>query len=167
MATKTTRTTRTSKPRARAVHDPDKHGVVNGYRSGLEDLNADHLKALGYEVEYETISIPYTPPLKTRRYTPDFPLKNGIIVETKGRFLTADRQKHKHIKDEHPDLDIRFVFSNSRAKLSKGSATTYAMWCEKNGFLYADRLIPDAWLNEPPEPRRVEALRRIAIRKPK
>ncbi len=124
-------------------------GIIYGYRSGLEERVGAELKAQGIVVNYETFSIPYTPPLKTRKYTPDFWLPNGIIIETKGRFLTEDRQKHKHIKLEYPDLDIRFVFSNSRARISKVSKTTYANWCEKYGFQYADRSIPVAWLQEP------------------
>ena len=145
--------------------DPAAHGVINGYRSGLEEKIAADLERAGVKVQFETIKIPFTPPLKTRTYTPDFPLENGIIVETKGRFLTADRQKHKNIKAEHPDLDIRFVFSNSRAKLSKGSKTTYGMWCEQYGFRYADKSIPEDWLNEPPEPRRLAAIAAIAVPK--
>ncbi len=101
--------------------------------------------------------------MKPRHYTPDFPLRNGIIVETKGRFVTEDRVKHKLIKEQHPDLDIRFLFSNSRTKLSKGSPTTYGMWCTKHGFDYADKTIPQAWLDEPPEERRMKALAAVAI----
>ena len=52
------------------------------------------------------------------------------------------------MKAQHPGRDIRFVFSNSRAKISKASKTTYAMWAEKHGFKYADKLVPEAWLRE-------------------
>lgn len=31
-------------------------------------------------------------------------------------------------------------------KISKGSKTSYADFCNKNGFLYADKEIPDEWL---------------------
>ena len=55
-----------------------------------------------------------------RTYTPDFVLPNGIILETKGQFISDDRRKHKLIKQQHPDLDIRFVFTNSKSKLSRG-----------------------------------------------
>jgi len=79
---------------------------------------------------------------------PDFKLPNGIIVETKGRFVLADRKKHKLIKEQHPELDIRFVFSNSNTKISKKSKTTYGAWCEKLGILYADKTIPEEWLKE-------------------
>lgn len=97
-------------------------------------------------MDYEAITIPYLKPEKLSKYTPDFVLPNGIIIETKGRFLLDDRAKHILIKAQHPDLDIRFVFSNSRSKLRKGSPTSYGDWCKKNGFLFADKLIPKAWL---------------------
>ncbi|MCJ8277363.1 MAG: hypothetical protein MJK18_11025, partial [Bdellovibrionales bacterium] len=109
---------------------------------------AGQLDSLGVPVRYEQETIDYTKPAKRSKYTPDFILPNGIVIETKGRFVTADRQKHVLIKDQHPDLDIRFVFSNSRNRISKTSKTTYAMWCEKNGFKYADKEIPKEWLDE-------------------
>jgi hypothetical protein len=123
-------------------------GLKYGFRSGLEEKIAGQLDALGVPVRYEQETIEYTKPAKRSKYTPDFILPNGIIIETKGRFVTADRQKHVLIKEQYPDLDIRFVFSNSRNRISKTSKTTYAMWCEKNGFQYADKEIPEEWLNE-------------------
>ena len=86
---------------------------------------------------------------KTKTYTPDFVLDNGIIIETKGRFISPDRAKHLAVRDQYPELDIRFVFTNSKSKLYKGSKTTYGMWCNKYDFKYADRYIPEAWLKEP------------------
>jgi hypothetical protein len=123
--------------------------IREGYRSGLEDLVAKQLQAAGKPFEYEPKEgkIEYTKPTTSHKYTPDFVFKN-FIVETKGRFVTADRKRHKLIKDQHPDIDIRFVFSNSKTRISKTSKTTYAKWCELNGFKYADKLIPDSWLKE-------------------
>lgn len=106
------------------------------------------LDALSVSYQYEPYKIRYTQPAKYRTYTPDFLLPNGIMIETKGRFLTADRQKHLMIKEQHPNLDIRFVFQNPNTPISKGSPTTYAMWCEKNGFLYAAKSIPLEWIKE-------------------
>ena len=122
--------------------------TTRGYRSGLEDKISDQLKEAGVAFEYETFKIKYTVPETLHTYTPDFILPNGIIVESKGRFVVADRKKHLYVQKQHPDLDIRFVFSNSKAKISKGSKTTYADWCNKNGFLFADKLIPEEWVNE-------------------
>jgi hypothetical protein len=119
-----------------------------GFRSGLEESIAAKLSARGVPYKFEERVIEYTRPQKKSKYTPDFELPNGIIVESKGRFITADRQKHLLVKAQHPELDIRFVFSNSRSRITKASATTYAMWAEKNGFLYADKEIPESWLKE-------------------
>jgi len=126
-------------------------GLREGFRSGLEEVNAAHLAAHGIDAKYESITIRYSKPAREARYTPDFPLPNGIIVETKGRFVTADRQKHLLIQAQHPDKDIRFVFSNPNARISKQSKTTYAMWCIKHGFLYAAKLVPITWLKEKPK----------------
>jgi hypothetical protein len=136
----------------------DQRGLVEGYRSGLEDKVADQLRALSVPVYYEATKVRYTPPLKTRTYSPDFILPNGIIIETKGRFVTADRQKHKHIAAEHPHLDVRFVFSNPNQRISKTSKTTYAKWCEDHGFVYAAKLIPKDWLAEPEDLRAIIAI---------
>ena len=106
------------------------NGIKYGYRSGLESKVSKQLEDLGVDFGYETFKIEYEVH-EFRKYTPDFLLSNGIIVETKGRFIAADRKKHLLIQKQHPDLDIRFVFSNSKAKLNKGAKSTYAQWCEK------------------------------------
>lgn len=132
------------------------------YRSGLEKLNQDDLKAKGVSYGYEERKIPYTIPAKIHHYTPDFFLRNGIIVETKGRFLSKDRQKHLWVKDQHPDLEIRFVFSNVKSPIYKGSKTTNAKWCVKYGFKYAAKLIPVEWMNEQPNPIWIKAINSLS-----
>ena len=119
----------------------------HGYRSGLELKVAQELDDQGVEYLYEKVKIEWED-LAYRTYTPDFVLNNGIIIETKGQFTAADRRKHLAIKKQHPKLDIRFVFENSRRKLRKGAKSTYAEWCVKYNFLYYDRIIPEDWLKE-------------------
>ena len=121
--------------------------VKNGYRSGLEEVVDSTLKQRNIDGEYEKHKIKYTIPATDHTYTPDFRLPNGIFVETKGRFVVEDRKKHVLIKKQHPELDIRFVFQNSKNKIRKGSPTTYADWCIKHGFMYADKTIPQEWLD--------------------
>tara|TARA_Y100000114_G_scaffold155618_1_gene180258 strand:- start:63 stop:518 length:456 start_codon:yes stop_codon:yes gene_type:complete len=118
-----------------------------GYRSGLELKISDYLEELKVEFIYEGIKIEWED-LAYRTYTPDFVLHNGIIIETKGRFTAADRRKHLAIKKQHPKLDIRFVFTNSKSKLRKGAKSNYGEWCIKYGFRYYDRVIPEDWLKE-------------------
>lgn len=118
------------------------------YRSGLEDGLAKFLEGVQQEVRYEKLKIEWED-LKYRLYTPDYELDNGIIIEAKGLFTSDDRRKHLEIKKQHPELDIRFVFSNAKAKLNKGAKTRYFEWCEKNNFLWSHRIIPKEWLQEP------------------
>lgn len=132
------------------TQSPEEVGLREGFRSGLEDKVGDQLRALGIDPQYEAFKIKYLVPQRTSTYTPDFRLPNGIFVETKGRFVTKDRQKHLLIQAQHPEIEIRFVFSNSRARISKTSKTTYADWCNKHGFKFADKLIPKEWINEQP-----------------
>jgi hypothetical protein len=121
------------------------------YRSGLEDQIATFLKANQKELRYEKLKIEWED-LRYRTYTPDFELDNGIIIETKGMFDNEDRRKHIAIKEQHPELDIRFVFSNANAKLYKGAKSRYCDWCDKNGFKWAHRVIPKEWLTEKGKP---------------
>jgi len=129
----------------RAKH---KAALKHGYRSGLEDTVAEQLDMMRVKYTYEELKISYTVPESKHTYTPDFVLSNGIIVETKGRFVTADRKKHLLVKRQHPKLDIRFVFSNPKQRISKLSKTTYADWCNKYGFKWAAKEIPNEWLSE-------------------
>ena len=122
------------------------NALKHGWRSGLEEDVAKALTEAGVPFTYEETKINYIKPAREHVYTPDFVLDNGIIIETKGRFMIQDRQKHMLIKKQQPHLDIRFVFSNSSQKLNKGSRTTYAQWCVKNGFMYADKTIPHDWI---------------------
>ena len=123
-------------------------GVKHGYRSGVEETISQLLTENNIDGEYEKHKVKYTIPTTDHVYTPDFKLPNGIFIETKGRFVMEDRKKHLLIKSQHPNIDIRFVFQNSRNKIRKGSPTTYADWCKKHGFLYADKTIPQEWLFE-------------------
>ena len=117
------------------------------YRSGLEKQIAAFLQEVQTKVRYEQLKVEWED-LRYRTYTPDFLLDNGIIIESKGIFDSEDRHKHNCIRQQHPELDIRFIFSNAKAKLYKGSKSTYTDWCEKNNFKYAHRVIPEEWLKE-------------------
>ena len=124
-------------------------GMVEGYRSGLESSVGEQLAAAKVRWEYESERIPYIP--KKRTYTPDFIIKGEVskmYIETKGRFLGSDRTKHLLPKEQHPQLDIRFVFTNPNQKLYKGAKTKYGEWCEKHGFIFSKGSIPESWLRE-------------------
>lgn len=118
------------------------------YRSGLERKIAGVLLALGITFGYETKRVPY----KVERqasYRPDFIFDNGVCVEVKGYFSSADRSKYLSVKASNPALDLRFVFGNADNKLNKLSKTTYKDWAERHGFPWANKVIPPEWAQEP------------------
>jgi len=124
-------------------------------RSTLESYTISDLKERQVDFQYEPHRIKYMQ-VQERSYTPDILLANGIYVEVKGYFTSLDRVKHLLIKKSNPDLDIRFLFQRASNRLSKTSHTTYAKWCEKNGFLWAEKHIPQEWINEKPKSKRKE-----------
>lgn len=131
---------------------------LDGFRSLLEKNFAAYLKKIGIDFLYEAIKIPYIVPAKKRNYVPDFvynpksrrrvkkvisldDLKNMIVIETKGRLTASDRKKMLWVKENNPEIDIRFVFPNnsilSKAKKGRdGGKYRYSDWCEDNGFPY-------------------------------
>lgn len=120
--------------------------VKGRFRSVFEKGISIQIRNRGCPLRYEDIKVVYQKP--PSKYTPDFVLPNGIIIESKGRFTAQDRAKHLLIKQQHPELDIRFVFMNAAVRLSKASKTTYGQWAEKNGFKWAEKWIPDEWFSE-------------------
>lgn len=132
----------------RAVYSKRKHHVSESYRSGLEETTSDYLKELGIDPKYEKYYLEYIIPSSNHKYTPDFVLPNGIIIETKGLWDAEDRKKHLLIKEQYPELDIRFIFSRSKTPIYKRAKTTYASFCTKHQIRFADKLIPQDWLKE-------------------
>lgn len=130
-----------------------------GLRSGLEITIRDSLEAQGCPYLYEAVHIPYVSPCS---YIPDFPLPvQAILLEGKGQFTAEDRRKLILVKKQHPDLDIRLVFSRSSSRITKGSKTTYATWCLKYGFPFADKTVPPEWLLHKPTKQQREAFDRL------
>jgi hypothetical protein len=118
--------------------------IFNRYRSDLEGLVADQLEKQGVKFVFEPSRIEYEVP---KRYIPDFLLPNGILIEVKGWFKAEDQRKHKLIKKQHPELDIRFVFQRLRTKV-QGGRFTCEEWCVKYNFLYAESIVPNSWIHE-------------------
>lgn len=111
------------------------------FRSKFEEQIAKGFDKEGHVYLYEPSKINYQ---LVCSYTPDFHLKNGVIIEAKGFLKPSDRRKMLAVKDQHPELDIRFVFQRNNP-LSKGSKHTYLSWAEKHGFPAC------VWPNIPPD----------------
>ena len=105
-------------------------------RSKLELKFEEIIKEFNVEYDYEVTKIPYTIPESNHNYTVDWTFINGLLVETKG-YLSDHKERYKYVllKQQHPDLDLRFVFDNPN-KLCGGTKMTHAKWAEKYGFAY-------------------------------
>ena len=159
MTTRTRGTTSRTTTRSPSKGSVRQAAIAAGYRSGLEEATMADLRSRGAQASFETLVVRYEKPASRHKYTPDFVLPNHRLVETKGRFLTADRQKHLLVRKQHPDLWIGIVFSNSRTKISKGSKTSYGDWCAKHGIPFADKTVPQEWIDAPACPNLEAALK--------
>lgn len=101
---------------------------------------------------YETKIISYTIPESVHTYTVDFSINiKDIHIEGKG-FLSDHTERNKYIliKQQYPDIDLRFVFENPN-KLCGGMKQTHAEWAIKQGFKYCsikDYETIEKWVNE-------------------
>lgn len=104
----------------------------------------------GIPYVYEAIKLKYT--LKPRFYYPDWKISTAsgktIYVETKGYLDPDDKLLLRAVKEQHPELDIRFVFAKADKKFLKSGKMTHADWADKYGFPWAEKVIPDNWLEE-------------------
>lgn len=112
------------------------------FKSGFERTLNAQLKRAKAKFEYEPVRIAYT--IK-HTYSPDFVLDNGIMIEAKGYFRPGDTAKMKAVKEQNPDLDIRFVFMDADKKISR-QKTTHGQWAERHGFPFASGSIPEEWI---------------------
>lgn len=114
------------------------------YRSGLEEKVA----ALIPTALYESAKIPYTLPATNHKYLTDFQIGEHSFIEVKGRLLASERKKYLAVRDQHPEITLRFFFDKSDNKLYKGSKTTYGDWATAHGFEWTDikKGLPPSWL---------------------
>lgn len=114
------------------------------YRSNLEAKVA----ALLPHAEYESDKLEYIIPASKHKYLTDFKLAPDIFIEVKGRLMPSERKKYLLVQQQHPNIKLYFFFDKSDNKIYKGSKTTYAAWCDDNGFEWTDlrKGIPKEWL---------------------
>ncbi len=112
---------------------------TKGFRSKLEHTVEQQLSKYGVNYEYEPADkkISYVVPALGHKYLPDFiihrPDGTLIYIEAKGIWDYSDRYKHILIREQHPELDIRFVFQRAGQRIRKGSKTTYRDICNGDG----------------------------------
>ncbi len=120
-------------------------------RSKLELKFEAILKEFEVDYGYEVTKIPYVVPESKHNYIVDWTILNGVLIETKGYLSDyAERRKYVLLKEQHPGLDLRFVFDNEN-KLCGGTKMTHAAWATKYGFKYCsikDTEQINSWIKE-------------------
>ena len=113
-------------------------------RSSYEERIVAALNEEGAEYEYETYEVDY---IVKKVYVPDFIFPDKkLMVEAKGYFSPQDRSKMLKVREVLDDgWEVRFVFEKAHNKLTARTNTTYAKWCERHGFLWAEGMIPEEW----------------------
>jgi hypothetical protein len=105
-------------------------GRSDGKRSREEEAVEGALAGLPQPFVYESAKLPFS---LHRTYTPDFSAE-GIHVEVKGWWPPEDRAKLKAVRLANPNEIILVVLIRPELTISKGSKTTYAMWCDRWGI---------------------------------
>ena len=101
------------------------------FRSGFEERIASQLRRCGIKYTYESLVIEYK---RLSTYTPDFILPNGIIIETKGRWVTEDPARR-------PGLALRGAGGSSwacatttctTATAARRTSSSLAIWTRRS-----------------------------------
>jgi hypothetical protein len=130
--------------------------MTNSFSSDV----AQALRQDGRPFQHKELIGQYTTPPRLALWIPDFVLHNGIVVECKGYWRPEDITKIRLVREQFPDLDVRFVFSSSQQK-DKRSRATYASICKKLGIPCNDLTVPREWLDEPDDANRWRAIHRF------
>lgn len=134
-----------------------KQAIAAGFRSGLEEETAKTLDFHKVKYVFEPADMKLDWFVKSRKrslscavcesheiiethaYTVDFALEDGkVLLESKGRFMSADRVKMEAIQNLYPNKLVIMLFANPNARISKGSKTRYKDWCDKKNMKWLD-----------------------------
>lgn len=120
-------------------------------RSRLEERFEVTLKEFNVPYVYEGTKISYVVPESNHTYTVDWTIGKKLLIETKGYLSTyEERRKYILLKEQHPNMDLRFVFDNPN-KLCGGTKMSHAKWAEKYGFKFCsikDSEQLQSWIKE-------------------
>jgi hypothetical protein len=101
------------------------------YKSKFEESIAIALRSNKLPIHYEAQKFEYQ---TSHTYTPDWKVNDSLYIESKGLWDAKDRTKHKLVRANNPEVKFIMCFQNPNLKLSKKSKTTYAQYCDKQGW---------------------------------
>jgi hypothetical protein len=103
------------------------------FKSAFERSLAAQLATHKVTYTYEETAVPY---VLNGTYWPDFKIvSSGVLIEAKGLLDRESKRKMAAVKEQHPELDIRFVFMDANKRIP-GTKQTHGQWATKNGFTW-------------------------------
>jgi hypothetical protein len=106
-----------------------------------------HKKTHPFKHKYEVDTLTYVK--KPGTYLPDFkiikPDGSYLYIEVKGVLDIDTQTKMRAVKECNPDVVIAFLFQRNNL-VRKGGKMRYSDWCDKYGFPWAIKDIPERWL---------------------
>lgn len=106
---------------------------VYKFKSKFEKSFHELLKSKHLDFPYEADVLGYTLSLS---YKPDWKVRDGLYLETKGKFDYIERRKLLAILRSNPGKEVRMVFQRNN-KISKKSKLTYGDWCDTYGIKWS------------------------------
>lgn len=129
----------------------DYHGNPIMVRSRLEIDVVRILSETNIPWEYEKSKLKYSIPESQHTYIVDFTVGN-LLLEGKGRLEDyAERKKYELIKEQHPEIDLRFIFADPDKIVGGTKKTTHKDWATKVGFQWCsvkDKATIQSWIKE-------------------
>lgn len=132
------------------------------FASGYEYRVWQDARRRGLKIEYEPFTFDYERRIKggrcgdcgssitfkRARYTPDFRVNGRLLIETKGKFDAAARQRMDDFVRSRPDIPVYILFGADNWT-TKRRTQRYTEWCGERGITCAvgDRL-PESWVTK-------------------
>lgn len=143
-----------------AVGPRKQYNWAHKFDSKFENAVAEHLRSIGVEFEYEKESFIFIKTVRKAicrtcggddcgqklKYTPDFFLGNGIILEAKGYLDAPTRERHRLMRDQHPGLDLRLVFQKNNVIKQTKKKERYSDWATRLEIPFCVGMPPKDWL---------------------
>jgi hypothetical protein len=145
-------------PRGSEYKKLSREDFASGYEYKVYRDSVDR----GLRIEYEPVTLDYERRIKggrcgdcgsrnitkRARYTPDFRIGGKFLIETKGKFDSAARQRMDDFILSRPDVKVAILFGYDNWTTRK-HLQRYTEWCAERGITAAvgDR-IPEGWVIE-------------------
>lgn len=105
------------------------------YKSHFEMEVAEKLGSENYEVSELEYEVPATPHHYTPDFTLEYPTREPVYIECKGRPRTTEEmKKYLYIRECNQGIDLRFIIMSKDTLMPRSKKTTLYEWLVKHNF---------------------------------